>query len=108
VTEVPPLRERRAWKELGRDHAQIGKTHLRDLFAEDPTRGTRLTAEAAGLHLDYSKNRVDGEVLGLLFGLADESGLAERREAMFRGEHINVTEDRPALHVALRMPRGRS
>jgi glucose-6-phosphate isomerase len=106
--EVPPLRERPAWKELGRDHAQIGKTHLRELFAEDPGRGTRLSAEAAGLYLDYSKNRVDDEVLGLLFQLADESGLVERREAMFQGEHINVTEDRPALHVALRMPRGRS
>jgi glucose-6-phosphate isomerase len=106
--EVPPLRERPAWKELGRDHAQIGKTHLRELFAEDPERGTRLSAEAAGLYLDYSKNRVDDEVLGLLFQLADESGLVERREAMFRGEHINVTEDRPALHVALRMPRERS
>jgi glucose-6-phosphate isomerase len=106
--EVAPLRERPAWKELGRDHAQIGKAHLRDLFAEDPGRGTRLTAEAAGLYLDYSKNRVDDEVLGLLFQLAGESGLVERREAMFRGEHINVTEDRPVLHVALRMPRDRS
>jgi glucose-6-phosphate isomerase len=108
VTELPPLLERPAWKELKRDYAQIGKSHLRELFAEDPDRGTRLTAEAGGLYLDYSKNRVDDEVLGLLFQLADESGLAERREAMFRGEHINVSEDRAVLHVALRMPRERS
>ncbi len=106
--DIRPLRERPAWKELGRDYAQIGKSHLRELFAEDPGRGTRLTAEAAGLYLDYSKNRVDDEVLGLLFQLAEESGLPQRREAMFRGEHINVSEDRAVLHVALRMPRERS
>ena len=82
--------------------------HLRDLFAQDPKRGERLTAEGAGLYLDYSKNRITDETLGLLFELAEQSGLAERREAMFRGDHINVSEDRAVLHVALRMPRDRS
>jgi len=105
---VPPLRERPAYKALERHHAQIANLHLRDLFAEDPGRGERLVAEAAGLYLDFSKNRVTDETLRLLVDLAEESGLPERREAMFRGEHINVSEDRPVLHVALRMPRGAS
>ena len=106
--EVPPLRERPAWGELERHHAEVEGRHLCELFADDPERGGRLTAEGAGLYLDYSKNRVTGETLALLLRLAEESALAERREAMFRGEHVNVTEDRPALHVALRMPRDRS
>ena len=105
---VPPLRERPAYKALERHHAEIANRHLRDLFAEDPGRGERLVAEAAGLYLDYSKNRVTDETLRLLVDLAEQSGLAERREAMFRGEHINVSENRPVLHVALRMPRGAS
>jgi len=105
---VPPLRERPAWAELERHYAEIRDTHLRDLFAADPGRGERLAAEGAGLYLDYSKNRVTDETLALLRRLAEESGLAERTEAMFRGDRINVSEDRPALHVALRMPRGRS
>jgi glucose-6-phosphate isomerase len=103
--DVPPLRERPAWTALESHHAEIAKRHLRDLFSEDPERGTRLVAEGAGLHLDYSKNRVGDETMSLLLRLAEESGVADRREAMFRGEHINATEDRPALHVALRMPR---
>ena len=108
-TGVPkPLRERDAWRGLERHHAEIAETHLRDLFASDPERGTRLVAEAAGLYLDYSKNRVTDETMRLLVDLAGESGLAERREAMFTGERINVTEDRSVLHVALRMPRDRS
>ena len=108
-TGVPkPLRERDAWHGLERHHAEIAETHLRDLFASDPERGTRLVAEAAGLYLDYSKNRVTDETMRLLVDLAGESGLAERREAMFTGERINVTEDRSVLHVALRMPRDRS
>ncbi|HZD28983.1 MAG TPA: glucose-6-phosphate isomerase, partial [Xanthobacteraceae bacterium] len=82
--------------------------HLRDLFARDPGRGERMTAEAAGVFLDYSKNRVDGETLGLLVALAEQSGLRERIDAMFRGEKINVTENRAVLHVALRAPRGAS
>jgi glucose-6-phosphate isomerase len=106
--KIAPLRERPAWRELERDYAQVKSRHLRDLFAEDPKRGTRLAAEGAGLYLDYSKNRLDDETLSLLFQLAEQSGLAERREAMFRGEHINVSEDRAVLHVALRMPRERS
>ncbi len=106
--KIAPLRERPAWRELERDYAQVKSRHLRDLFAEDPARGTRMVAEAAGLYLDYSKNRVDDETLSLLFQLAEQSGLAERREAMFGGERINVSENRSVLHVALRMPRDRS
>jgi glucose-6-phosphate isomerase len=101
---VTPLTERKAWQALKRHHAEIAGRHLRELFAADPERGERLTAEAAGLYLDYSKNRVTDETMRLLIELAEESGVAERRDAMFRGEHINVSEDRPVLHVALRMP----
>jgi len=99
-----PLRDRKAWQALQRHYAEIGHRHLRDLFADDPGRGERLTAEAVGLYLDYSKNRINDETIGLLLDLAEESGLTERRDAMFRGEHINVSEDRAVLHVALRMP----
>jgi glucose-6-phosphate isomerase len=99
-----PLRERKAWQALERHHAEIAGRHLRDLFAEDPGRGERLTAQAAGLYLDYSKNRITDETMALLVDLAQESGVPQRRDAMFRGEHINVTEDRAVLHVALRMP----
>ncbi len=102
------LRERPAWAALERHSAEMGLAHLRTLFAEDPGRGERLVAEAAGLYLDYSKNRVTDDTLDLLRQLAEESGLGERIEAMFRGDRINTTESRPALHVALRMPRGRS
>ena len=103
-----PLRQRPAWKALEAHHHEIGQRHLRDLFAADPGRGERLTAEAAGLYLDYSKNRITDETVGLLLQLAAESGLEERRDAMFRGEPINVSEHRSVLHVALRMPRGSS
>jgi len=106
--KAPSLRKRAAWKALEKHHAEFGDRHLRDLFAEDEGRGERLTAEGAGLFLDYSKNRVSDETLELLVRLAEESGLAEHREAMFKGEHINVSEDRAVLHVALRMPRDRS
>src|ERR1700734_3902392 len=99
-----PLRERKAWQALERHYAEISGQHLRDLFAADPERGERLTAEAAGLYLDYSKNRITDETMRLLVALAEESGVAEHRDAMFRGEHINVSEDRAVLHVALRMP----
>jgi glucose-6-phosphate isomerase len=98
------LRDRKAWQALERHHAEISGRHLRDLFAADPGRGERLTAQAAGIYLDYSKNRVTDETMALLIELAAESGVAERRDAMFRGEHINVSEDRAVLHVALRMP----
>ena len=102
---LTPLPERKAWQALTRHHAEIAGQHLRELFAADPGRGERMVAEAAGLYLDYSKNRVTGETMRLLVELAVESGLPERRDAMFRGEHINVSEDRAVLHVALRMPR---
>ena len=99
-----PLRDRKAWQALQRHHAEIGDYHLRDLFAADPARGERLTAEAPGLYLDYSKNRITDETIRLLVDLAAESGVPQHRDAMFRGEHINVSEDRAVLHVALRMP----
>src|SRR5215831_17565710 len=97
-----------AWQALRHHHAAMQSTHLRDLFAADPKRGERLTAEAAGVFLDYSKNRIDDETLRLLLALAEQSGLRGRIDAMFRGEKINVTEDRAVLHVALRVPRGAS
>jgi glucose-6-phosphate isomerase len=97
-------RERKAWQALERHYTEISGRHLRELFAEDPGRGERLTAEAVGIYLDYSKNRVTDETMRLLVELAAESGVPQRRDAMFRGEHINVSEDRAVLHVALRMP----
>jgi glucose-6-phosphate isomerase len=103
-----PLRQRPAWKALEQHHAEIGGRHLRELFAEDTGRGERMTAEAAGLYLDYSKNRVTEDTMYLLTRLAEESGLAEHRDAMFAGEPINVSEHRSVLHVALRMPKGSS
>jgi glucose-6-phosphate isomerase len=102
---IPALRDRPAYQALARHHASIAERHLRELFAEDPTRGERLTAEAAGIYLDYSKNRISDETIALLLDLAAESGLAERRDMMFRGERINVSENRSVLHVALRMPK---
>jgi glucose-6-phosphate isomerase len=105
-TTATPLRARPAWTALERHHAQIRDVALRDLFAEDPGRGERLGAEAAGLYLDYSKNRVTDETIDLLVALAEQSGLAERIEVMFRGDRINVSENRSVLHVALRMPKG--
>jgi glucose-6-phosphate isomerase len=103
-----PLSDRAAWTALRAHHEKIRDVHLRRLFAEDPRRGERLTAEGAGLYLDYSKHRVTDETLGLLVRLADEVGLRARIDAMFRGEKINVTERRAVLHVALRTPRGQS
>jgi glucose-6-phosphate isomerase len=103
-----PLRSRPAWTALAEHYEKIRDAHLRDLFAADPARGERLCAEAAGIYLDYSKNRITDETIGLLVELAQQSGLPDRIEAMFTGERINVTEDRSVLHVALRMPRGTS
>jgi glucose-6-phosphate isomerase len=103
-----PLRDRKSWKALERHHSEIAGRHLRELFAEDPGRGERFTAEAAGLYLDYSKNRVTSETMRLLVELAEESDVAGRRDLMFQGEHINVSENRAVLHVALRMPSGTS
>ncbi len=102
---TPPLRSRPEWKALEAHYERLRDVHLRDLFAKDPMRGERLTAEAAGLYLDYSKNRVTGETLQLLLALAGATGVSGRIEAMFAGETINVTENRPVLHVALRAPR---
>jgi glucose-6-phosphate isomerase len=102
------LRERASWRALDAHAAEVGGEHLRTLFARDPGRGERLTAEAAGWFLDYSKQRVTDDTLRLLVSLAEESGVPERIEAMFRGERINVSEDRAVLHVALRAPRGES
>jgi glucose-6-phosphate isomerase len=103
-----PLRDRASWKALEQHHAEIRDRHLRELFAEDPERGERMTAEAAGLYLDYSKNRVTDETLRLLTELARESEVEQRRDMMFRGEPINTSEHRSVLHVALRMPKGTS
>jgi glucose-6-phosphate isomerase len=103
-----PLRQRRSWQALEQHHAAIGERHLRDLFADDPDRGERLSAQAAGIYLDYSKNRVTDETMRLLLELARESELEQHRDRMFRGERINVSEGRSVLHVALRMPKGSS
>ena len=100
-----PISETPEWRALGEHHQRIKDTHLRELFADDPDRGTALTVRAGDLHLDYSKNRLTRETLDLLVSLAERAGLRERTEAMFRGEHINATEDRAVLHTALRDPR---
>jgi glucose-6-phosphate isomerase len=105
---IAPLASRPAWKALQSHHQKVRDLHLRDIFAGDPKRGERLTAEAVGIYLDYSKHRVTDETLTLLRQLAEESGLRQRIDSMFRGETINVTENRAALHVALRAPRGAS
>src|ERR671939_688717 len=100
------LRDRPAWRALEAHYQEVRDLHLRRLFADDRARGERLTAEAAGLYLDYSKNRVTDETLKLLVELAEQSDLRGRIDVMFRGERINVTENRAVLHVALRAPRG--
>ena len=100
--------ERPEWHALGAHHEEISKVHLRDLFAADPSRADRLSVEAEGLYFDFSKNRLTAETVALLVALADASGLRERIDAMFRGEHLNSSEDRAVLHVALRMPRDAS
>src|SRR5499426_169286 len=106
TAQIAPLTERKAWKALEAHHKNVRDLHLRKLFADDQKRGERMTAEAVGLYLDYSKNRVTDETLKLLLQLAEESGLRERIDAMFRGEKINITENRAVLHVALRAPKG--
>jgi glucose-6-phosphate isomerase len=105
---IEPLAQRKAWKALQDHHTKLKELHLRQLFGEDPQRGERMTAEAGGLFLDYSKNRITDETLKLLIQLAGESGLRDRIEAMFRGDKINITENRAVLHVALRAPKGTS
>jgi glucose-6-phosphate isomerase len=105
AAQIASLTECKAWKALEAHHKNIRELHLRKLFADDPKRGERMTAEAVGLYLDYSKNRITDETLKLLLQLAKESGLRARIDAMFRGEKINITEKRAVLHVALRAPR---
>jgi glucose-6-phosphate isomerase len=106
AVNAPPLRTRPAWGLLEKHYQQLKRAHLRQLFASDPGRGERLAVEAAGVYLDYSKNRITDETLRLLLELASQSGLRDRIDAMFRGDRINVSEDRAVLHVALRAPRG--
>jgi glucose-6-phosphate isomerase len=108
ITDVPPLKQRPAWAELAAHHEQLEPQHLRELFDADPARAERLTAEGAGLFLDYSKNRVTDETIDLLVALAEQSGVERHRDAMFSGVRINVSEHRSVLHVALRMPKGTS
>src|SRR5436190_9324263 len=108
TTSLKPPTKRPAWKALSAHFKKSRALHLRKLFSADPKRGERMTAEAAGLFLDYSKNRATAQTLKLLLGLAEESGLQARIDAMFRGEKINITEERAVLHVALRAPRGAS
>jgi glucose-6-phosphate isomerase len=108
TAQIAPLTERKAWKDLAAHYEKVRDLHLQKLFADDPRRGERMTSEAVGLYLDYSKNRVTDETLTLLVQLAEESGLRERIDAMFRGEKINITENRAVLHVALRAPKGAS
>ena len=107
-TNITPLTKRPAWQALEQHYQKMQEVHLRTLFADDPKRGERLTAEAEGIYLDYSKNRITDETLRLLLDLATSAGLRERIDAMFRGEKINVTEQRAVLHVALRAPKDQS
>ena len=108
TTSIPKLTELPAWQALEAHFPRVRKIHLRKLFADDPTRGKRMTADAIGIYFDYSKHRISDETLKLLLQLAQESGLKARIDAMFRGEKINVTEKRAVLHVALRAPKGQS
>jgi glucose-6-phosphate isomerase len=105
---IEPLTKRKAWTALQAHYEKVRGLHLRQLFADDPKRGERMTAEAVGIFLDYSKNRITNETLQLLIQLAEESGLRAHIDAMFRGDKINFTEKRAVLHVALRAPRGAS
>src|SRR5258708_23655405 len=105
---LTPLTQRAEWKALEQHFENIRTTHLRTLFADDPQRGEHFALDAEGIYLGYSKNRVTQETIDLLLKLAESSGLRQRIEAMFRGEKINVTENRAVLHVALRAPKGTS
>ena len=108
MTAIAPLTTAAAWKALDAHYPKIRELHLRQLFADDPERGERMTAEAIGIYFDYSKHRITDETLRLLLQLTEESGLRARIDAMFRGDKINVTEKRAVLHVALRAPKGKS
>src|SRR5262249_2087505 len=106
TTDTLPLVQRPTWAALQAHYKQVAPLHLRKLFADDPKRGERLTLEAAGIYLDYSKNRITDETLSLLVQLADQSGLRDHIDAMFSGQHINISENRAVLHTALRATRG--
>src|SRR5216683_571140 len=108
MTKLIPLSERPGWKALEAHSQQIQGKQLKQMFAEDPSRGERFTVETGGIFLDYSKNRITDETLKLLIQLAEDSGLRARIDAMFRGEKINITENRAVLHVALRAPKSES
>jgi glucose-6-phosphate isomerase len=108
TTSIPQLTKLAAWQALEAHYPKVRELHLRKLFADDPKRGERMTAEAVGIYFDYSKHRITDETLRLLLQLAGESGLRARIDAMFRGEKINVTEKRAVLHVGLRAPKGNS
>src|SRR6266498_5944675 len=108
ATTSPSLTQRPAWQALNEHFQQVRTLHLRKLFNDDPRRGERFTLDAVGIYLHYSKNRVTDETLRLLLQLAESAGLRGRIDAMFRGEKLNVTENRAVLHVALRSPRGAS
>src|SRR5690349_24197421 len=103
-TSTAPLTQRPEWKALEDHYQSVRNLHMRTLFADDPRRGERLAAEAVGIYLDYSKNRITDETLRLLLNLAQAAGLRERIDAMFRGDKINTTEHRAVLHIALRAP----
>ena len=108
MTTLPisaPLRQRPAWAQLEAHFQKLKSLHLKQLFAQDPKRGEKFAVEAAGIYLDYSKNRITDETLGLLLQLAQESGLRAQIDAMFRGDAINISEKRAVLHTALRAPR---
>ena len=107
-TTIPALTKLAAWQALEAHYLKARELHLRKLFADDPTRGERMTAEAVGIYFDYSKHRITDETLRLLLQLAEESGLRTRMDAMFQGEKINGTEKRAVLHVALRAPKGQA
>ena len=108
MLESKPLKETPAWNALQAHYKELKDIHLRKLFADDPERGDHFTVDGADLYLDFSKNRITDETVRLLVQLARERGVAERRDAMFRGEKINVTEKRAVLHTALRAPKGSS
>src|ERR1700761_3155938 len=105
AAERKPLTKLSAWKDLAEHHKKIEDTHLREWFEKDPQRAEKFSVEAAGIFLDYSKNRISEKTLKLLLELADESGLKAKIDAMFSGEKINITEKRAVLHVALRAPK---
>src|ERR1700741_2354815 len=106
TAQIPDTTASSAWNALQRHHDQISTKHLREFFSEDPARGTELTLSVGDLYIDYSKHRVTRETLSLLVDLARAANLERHRDDMFAGVHINTSEDRAVLHVALRMPRG--